>query len=98
MPLRQAGYTVVELEDFEQALGAAGGAHAVIAAVELDPQPALAFLSLQPHLPAILTYLDDPPALPEGVGARLVRKASWRDTTLLETVSQLVAPPTGGPA
>jgi chemotaxis protein histidine kinase CheA len=95
MPLRQAGFTVIELEDFENALEAAKDIHAVIAAVEFDPQPALEFLALQPDLPAILTYLDDPPAIPASASTHHVRKAPWRDTTLLETIQQLVP---GGPA
>jgi chemotaxis protein histidine kinase CheA len=95
MPLRQAGFNVIELEDFNNALEHTKDAQAVIAAVEFDPQPALEFLSLQPNLPAILTYLDDPPAIPSSARTQLVRKASWRDTTLLETVQELVP---GGPA
>jgi chemotaxis protein histidine kinase CheA len=95
MPLRQAGFTVIELEDFENALEAARNVHAVIAAVEFDPQPALKFLASQPDMPVILTYLDDPPAIPASASTHHVRKASWRDTTLLETIQQLVP---GGPA
>jgi chemotaxis protein histidine kinase CheA len=96
MPLRQAGFTVIELEDFEHALEAAKDIQAVVAAVEFDPQPALEFLALQPkHMPVILTYLDDPPAIPVSASTHRVRKASWRDTTLLETIQQLVP---GGPA
>lgn len=100
MPLRQAGFTVIELEDFENALEAAKDIHAVIAAVEFDLQPALEFLALQPkHMPMILTYLDDPPAIPVSASTHHVRKASWRDTTLLETLQQLTpALSTGGPA
>jgi chemotaxis protein histidine kinase CheA len=99
IPLRQAGFTVIELEDFENALEHTKNAQAVIAAVEFDPQPALEFLALQSHMPMILTYLDDPPAIPISASPRHVRKASWRDTTLLETVQQLIpAFSTGGPA
>jgi chemotaxis protein histidine kinase CheA len=99
MPLRQAGFTVIELEDFENALEIMKDAQAVIAAVEFDPQPALEFLASQPDMPVILTYLDDPPAIPVSASTHLVRKASWRDTTLLETLQQLTpARSTGGPA